>query len=487
MPTPPHPPHPNLEFYKKQAKALRKGFAAGDPAVAARVRAQLPRRRGPGLSLSDAQHVIARELSFESWPRLKKYIEALTAPVPNRRRLLNTDLSYNQERADALLEVLRDGLPGALELVRELHPHYTGASDADLRAVRLNAADARLIYARDHGCDSWDDFVRHLEAVRHGRSVEPFLTAFQAIQAGDMGALASVLRDEPSLVNAGGTNGNTLLNLAVSLKQPGAVRLLLDAGADPNRANNRGWTPLHQAGYSNQPEMARMLLEVGAAVDACARGDGGTPLVMALFWGHRQAADLLAGRALVPDNLRVAAGVGRAERVASFFGADGHCVVAAGANRGFYRPHSGFPAWKPSDDPQEILDEALVYACKCGRLEVLPLLVDHGARVGADPYRGTPLLWAAWANRTDVVVWLLDHGADVNQRATFGGLTHGKGVTALHLAAQVGHLEMARLLIGRGADPAIRDARYDGTPQGWAEHAGQRAVVDFLRQAGTPP
>ncbi len=486
MPTPPLPPRPNLDFYRKQAKALRKAFAAGEAGPAARVTAHLPRRRGPGLALSDAQHVIARELGFESWPKLKKYIETVTGATSRRCRLLSTDLAYNQERADALLAVLPDGLPGALEIVRELHPLYTQASDAALRAVRLSTADARLIYARDHGFESWDDLVRHLEAIRDGKAVEPFLAAFAAIEAGNMDALAQAVRAEPTLLNAGGTNGNTLLNLAVSVKRPDAVRLLLDAGADPNRANNRGWTPLHQAAYSNQPQTAQALLDAGAAVDLSARGDGGTPLVVALFWGHREMADLLSGHGLVPDNLRVAAGVGHPDRVASFFRADGGLTEAAGAHRGFYRPHSGFPAWKQSGDPQEILDDALVYACKSGRLEVLSLLVNHGARVQADPYRGTPLLWAAWCKRGEVVEWLLDHGADVNQRATFGGPSHGKGVTALHLAAQVGHLELVRLLTARGADPTIRDALHGGTPLGWAEHSGQRAVAEFLRQVGTP-
>jgi ankyrin repeat protein len=455
--------------------------------MAARVQAHLPRRRGPGLSLSDAQHVIARESGFKSWPKLKKHIEAVTGAVPKRRRILSTDLAYNEERADALLDLLQDGLPGALELVRELHPHYVGASDSDLRAAKLSKADARLIYARDHACESWDAFVCHLEAVRQGASIEPFLSAFQAIQAGDIGALAHTLRDDASLANAGGTNGNTLLNLAVSVKRPRAVRLLLDTGADPNRANNRGCMPLHQAGYSNQPEVAQMLLDAGAAVDASARGDGGTPLVMALFWGHRQAADLLASHGLVPDNLRVAAGAGYAERVATFFAADGSLLETAGAHRGFYRPHSGFPMWKPSDNPQEVLDEALVYACKSGRLEVLPLLVDRGARIDADPYRGTPMLWAAWADRSDVLSWLLDHGADVNQRATFGGPTHGEGVTALHLAAQLGHLEVARLLAKRGADLTIRDALYNGTPLGWAELFSHLEVAELLRAAGARP
>jgi hypothetical protein len=49
-----------------------------------------------------------------------------------------------------------------------------------------------------------------------------------------------------------------------------------------------------------------MLLTAGAPVDVSARGDGGTPLVVAPFWGHREAAEILAA----PGNLRVAAGLG---------------------------------------------------------------------------------------------------------------------------------------------------------------------------------
>src|SRR5438874_5600821 len=96
-----------------------------------------------------------------------------------------------------------------------------------------------------------------------------------------------------------GTNGNDLLGMAGDLA---VVSLLLERGADPNRGNDYGWTKLHQAGYGNDCELARLMLGAGARTDLFARGDGGTPLVAALFWGHREVAALL-GRE--PLNLRV--------------------------------------------------------------------------------------------------------------------------------------------------------------------------------------
>lgn len=130
---------------------------------------------------------------------------------------------------------------------------------------------------------------------------------------------------------------------------------------------------------------------------------------------------------------------------------------------------------------REVLDEALVWAAKAGRLEVMELLVERGARVDADPYRGTPLLWAAATGRLEAARWLLDHGADVNQRATFGGPQHGAGVTALHLAAQDSRrLPLVEFLVARGADPTVEDAIYHGTPASWATHFGAREVATYL-------
>ena len=44
-------------------------------------------------------------------------------------------------------------------------------------------------------------------------------------------------------------------------------RLLLSNGADPNRLNDRGQSPLAGAVFKNEPEIVLLLLEAGADVD----------------------------------------------------------------------------------------------------------------------------------------------------------------------------------------------------------------------------
>jgi hypothetical protein len=172
-------------------------------------------------------------------------------------------------------------------------------------SLGMTLGEARLRIARRHGFGSWRALRRHVEAIRDGSEPRPvFMDAYDALEARDAGALEALLDRHPELVRARGTNGNDLLNLADDL---GLVRLLLERGADPNRGNVYGWTKLHQAGYANRRELATVLLAAGARTDLSARGDGGTPLVAALFWGHREVVDLLG---LEPRNLRVAAGLG---------------------------------------------------------------------------------------------------------------------------------------------------------------------------------
>jgi len=256
--------------------------------------------------------------------------------------------------------------------------------------------------------------------------------------------------------------------------------MLLEHGADPSRGNAHGWTPLHQAASMGRPDLAQMLLAAGAPPAAAARGDGGTPLVIALFWGHPVPMELLEVVGLSPGNLRVAAGLGLIDLIGDLVGADGRPTVAARAHRAFYRPHSGFPAWHPSDDPREVLDESLSWAARSDRPDAVEALVARGADPEADVYRGTPLAWAAACGRTATIRRLLELGADPDGRSSFGGPDHGEGVTPLHLAAGDGHLDAVAVLLEAGADSRARDALHGGTPADWAAHGCQTAAARLL-------
>src|SRR5262249_46937203 len=70
--------HPDLEQLKRQAKELLAGFVSGEPTVLSEVNAHYRGADPTKFALHDAQLVLARTYGFESWPKLKAYVDGVT-------------------------------------------------------------------------------------------------------------------------------------------------------------------------------------------------------------------------------------------------------------------------------------------------------------------------------------------------------------------------------------------------------------------------
>ena len=122
-----------------------------------------------------------------------------------------------------------------------------------------------------------------------------------------------------------------------------------------------------------------------------------------------------------------------------------------------------------------------------------------------DPNGIPALLLALYYRRADCVHRLLDAGAEVDfhlacalDRAddaarfldadpTLVSQLTPDGWTGLHLAAFFGAVEAARLLLSRGADPALRsDNQMANLPIHSAAAARQSGIVEMLLVAGSP-
>jgi len=138
-------------------------------------------------------------------------------------------------------------------------------------------------------------------------SAGPALDGFEAAAADEVAALERALAADASLPRARSADGFTALHLAAFFGGARAAARLLAAGADPGAvAAMNQVQPLHSAAAGGHHEIARLLLEAGA--DPSARQQGGfTPLHAAGQAGDAELARLLLTAGARP-NLRDDAG-----------------------------------------------------------------------------------------------------------------------------------------------------------------------------------
>ena len=205
------------------------------------------------------------------------------------------------------------------------------------------------------------------------------------------------------------SDGLTSLHSAVYADDFAKTKALVDSGADAKATNRYGVAPLSLACQNGNTEIVELLLEHGADPNTTSRG-GETALMTAARTGRPGPIKALLKR-----------------------GAE----VNAKERRG---------------------QTALMWAAAEGNTEAVDLLL----RAGADTYVMLPdsgftaFFFAVREGRASVVHALLKAGADIHdtmqpRRST--GKGPRKGTSALILAVENGHYELALDLIAAGADP----------------------------------
>jgi ankyrin repeat protein len=295
--------HPDLDQLKRQAKELLEAFTAGEPEAVDEVEAHYHGAGPADFALHTAQLVLARSYGFDSWPKLKAYVDGVTIA-----RLCDA-----VEQGD--LAAVRDMLRRRPEIVnlerpqhgehRALHVAVLGRNPAMVRLLMENGADARigiwphrdatsaLTFATERGYDEIVAIIHEEELRRRGdrQATAAYQTnreLDEAMRAGDEDRVVALLEADPSLVHRSHPDGWTLLHLAAGMLQERVVAWLLEHGADVNRRAKGGWTPLDYAACggawddAGDPDgfrsVARVLLRAGAepsSISAVALGDTG--------------------------------------------------------------------------------------------------------------------------------------------------------------------------------------------------------------------
>jgi Ankyrin repeats (many copies) len=118
---------------------------------------------------------------------------------------------------------------------------------------------------------------------------------------------------------------------------------------------------------------------------------------------------------------------------------------------------------------------------------VTRLVGEHPDAV-EDARRARPglIVWAAAHASPAAVEVVAGLGFDVNALGRADAPVEEAWETALHHSAGNGDVDLTRRLLALGADPTIRDKRFDATPLDWASHFDQHATVELLTDPGSP-
>jgi ankyrin repeat protein len=419
---------PNLEQLKRQAKELLAAYRAGQPDAIAEVTAHFHAAHRATFALHDAQLVLARAYGYDSWPKLKAYVDGVTisrlvgavrsgdivavrAMLARRPELADMDMAATNEHRPLHYAVL-DRAP---EMVRLLMQH---GADARKGIYPHRAATSALTIATERGYAEIVAIIEDEEQRRREASSAATAPAAaagdelcDAIETGDHARGLAMLEANPALVHARHRDGWTPLHAAAAALDEAMAAWLLDHGADANARGRDNRTPL----------------DVGAALPRWRRPESAAQFarMAALLRGHGAA---LAARSAVA--------LGEADWLRARH-AEGALVNAIAVD--VFEPSNG----------------------------LLSIAVKHG--------------------RPEMVLLLLDFGFDPNERTRVDGLDELEFTSGqpLWIAAASGKLPLAEILLQRGADPNA-SVYASGSPLSAAYGHGRREprMIELLTRHG---
>ncbi|XP_068114580.1 ankyrin-3 isoform X29 [Hyperolius riggenbachi] len=308
-------------------------------------------------------------------------------------------------------------------------------------------------------------------AVEEGDSVfeqqsDTSASYLRAARAGNLEKALDYLKTGVD-INVCNQNGLNALHLASKEGHVEIVSELIQRGADVDASTKKGNTALHIASLAGQAEVVKVLVTNGANVNAQSQ-NGFTPLYMAAQENHLDVVKFLL------DN-------GASQSLAT---EDGFTPLAVALQQGHDQVVS---LLLENDTKGKVRLPALHIAARKDDTKAAALLLqnDHNADVESKLVVNrttesgfTPLHIAAHYGNINVATLLLSRGAAVD-------FTARNDITPLHVASKRGNGNMVKLLLDRGAkiDAKTRDGL---TPLHCGARSGHEQVVEMLLDRGAP-
>ncbi|XP_070949233.1 ankyrin-2 isoform X9 [Macaca nemestrina] len=314
--------------------------------------------------------------------------------------------------------------------------------------------------------DSGEKFNGSSQRRKRPKKSDSNASFLRAARAGNLDKVVEYLKGGID-INTCNQNGLNALHLAAKEGHVGLVQELLGRGSSVDSATKKGNTALHIASLAGQAEVVKVLVKEGANINAQSQ-NGFTPLYMAAQENHIDVVKYLL------EN-------GANQSTAT---EDGFTPLAVALQQGH---NQAVAILLENDTKGKVRLPALHIAARKDDTKSAALLLqnDHNADVQSKMMVNrttesgfTPLHIAAHYGNVNVATLLLNRGAAVD-------FTARNGITPLHVASKRGNTNMVKLLLDRGGqiDAKTRDGL---TPLHCAARSGHDQVVELLLERGAP-